>query len=931
MKKIISLIIIAAMIFATLPVFAEADSTVTIAYVKDGETYTAGSAVILGAETNTKVDVARVDFYANDIKIPGCITSLENTLSWTIPTSGSYEIYAKLTTTLGGSYESEKITVYGEPAEKPFLKFDTADDVAKIYGANYALETIPKANANSEYVKKSNFSAPFGPMKTDADRYFTIKGLNVNIGTADPVYLNYLMYASNDIVLRSTLTDYVRAGKTDVTAPDNDHTRPNSDNTANGFIPLKAGWNMLSVSVRENISNGYFAVGAVIDNINEIGFTTYQSNKTIPSDPALYGENAGKKLNEQTNIENTVVYLDSAWVSSAPMAAPKAVSSIPIGATKVCNGLDKMTFTFDKEMELSALSDGDVTVTDENGAAVDNFTLVPSTNALIVDFGENALSYDKTYTVTLSENIKDFYGKSVDSSTREFTFETINSGCEGVEPIASFTYPAANATVASDNVTLAAKVIFGGTVSKVEFFDENDTSLGEGTQGANGEWYLALADGALFAGTHTVYAVVTYGDDNATKVTNGASFEVVEALNYSFTGISAGEEITLNTTAQPLVSRTVGITPAVGVSKVVYKLNGDVKATVTEAPFTWDMPITAVNTDVTLSADVYSVGVIQANPVTYKAIYVEAATTDRLKDDFESQTPSTTVSATGSFSTVHNRSGAYAYTYVSAEDEKLGRDGVVLKIDRNESYSTQSQSLLATAAYPVTDKDTTLGSGDVNNKLRYCFDFYLPAAANGTITLRNVQWATWTDMEILNLSNFKPGVWYSVVAYLDAHADLVTTNVGNNTYFDTFVQRALDGDTWGDPLQYGESKSAIYFASDSDMYIDNIQITRVLDSTRADLFVNGIKKDTAASGETVNVSVANLSSNPASVSVIFALYDDNNELVAVWTDENVNVGANEFSQTTQNVPYTVNGKTGTTVKAFCWNNMNAITPIKSIR
>lgn len=902
MKKIISFLIIAAMLFSTLPVFAtEAEPAVTLAYVKNGESYAAGSTVILGASASV-VEFDRIDFYANGIKIPGCIKSSGKTLNWTIPTSGKFEIQAFATTTGGESLPSDKITVYGVTNEEEMVfSFDSVSDVTSHAYLNWGMSACTENDADVDFAKKSSYSAKWSNLK--ANDTFYITGLNANrIGDK---YLNYLIYSTNDVTLHTRLVDNTLG-----------YTRP--ENQTNGYFSLKSGWNSVSIELALLDKNGYYAAEARIADINEIQFYTTYAN-AIPTGYGFINEGVG--LNSQPNLKDTTVYFDSAWLSDEPVAAPKATCSIPTGSTKVCNALDKLTFTFDKEMDFSVLSDADITVKNTtDNTEIENFTLIPSTNTLIVDFAPNTLAYSKEYTVTLGDNIKDFYGKSVDSTTKTFTFTTVQS-CEAVEPIVSLTYPEKNATLISNNVTLAAKVIFGGSVKGVAFY-EGTNKIADATQGTNGEWY-ATVDGMSDA-SHTVKAVVTYGDTNATKETDAVSFTVSEALEYNFTGIKHGEEITLNTTSQPLVSKEIGITPVTNVSKVVYKIDGVEKATVTEAPFTWDMPITAVNKNVVVSADVYSVGVNPVSAVTYKAIYVEAAT-DRADctDNFDEKAPNTSFSsANGIFETASNRGGDFAISYVSASD--YGRDGNVVLVDKVAS-SPSKGALLIPYGGAVTD-----GTG-LNPRVRFTFDFYLPEAGNGLITLRGKYDIANAKQTVCDISEYSTNTWHTAEVYLDMISKTITTTIDGESEIQTLTDSLYDYLL----MMYNGSnaymKGAIAFEVFSDICIDNYRTTRVLESERTDLFVNGIKKDVTASGETVNVSVANLSQADSTVSVIFALYSEDDEMIGIWANENVPVKSNEFSQTIQNVPYTVNGKTGTKVKAFCWNNMGEISPVKTIR
>ena len=910
MKKIISLIVACLMLITACPVLADATTTASIVSVENGAEFTVGSVIPLMVETNES-QIERIDFYANGIKIPGTATDASKSVVWTPQVAGDYALTAVVTGKTEGTTSAAAVNVRINAADEEMVfTFDSEDSLSTVTGNGVSIDNI--------YTKKSNYSAKWSPNK---DRFVNFTALaGDRIGDT---YINYLIYSTKPITLYSTLT-----------CDSTEMTRPTNYNY--GWFTLKEGWNTVSSEIAKKTADGtayaldgYCAPEERIPVINEILFQA--GNQTVKI-PTGYGfANAGELLYSQTGIEEVELYFDSAWLSKtqASAAAPTATTVLN-GKTDVCNALDKMTINFSKEMDTATLVKGNVTVTSATNGAFEDFTCTASSDAMVIDFTNN-LAYDDTYTVSINENVTDAYGLSV-SGDKEWSFTTIQS-CNNADPIVELTYPKNDATLTSNNVVVAANVTFDGNVDKVEFYKSNDTLLGTGTKGADGEYYCEVAD--LTEGAYSVYAKVSFNTEStlSPKTTSAVSFTVADTINYTLTGLKNGEEIVLNTTINPVISRTVGISDTTGVSKVVYKVDGVEKATVASTPFTWDMPITSIDNAQSVSADVYTAGGKVATPaVSYSAIYVyEEERRKTYSSNFDETVVGTDVAKTDAgISDLKVRTGPkYKVSYEDVTS--IGGTGNAVKIANIQTTIDQT-CLLWTKEVNITD-----GSG-VNSRAAFAFDLYLPntGSEKSVIAVRPTNGKADENkvyLEICKLNTLESGKWHKIKVYLDMESKTITTIINETATVETISDEIV---TQFLAAAAASNKVYIRFDSWGDLYIDNFYQYRVLDkdldgySFREDSFVNGVNYITDAAGVDATVTVANRSASAVNPAVLFALYNSDMKLVKAWV-ENTAVQASELKHINKYVAYNQGGETGSIVKAFCWNSMNELVPVDSIR
>ena len=439
-------------------------------------------------------------------------------------------------------------------------------------------------------------------------------------------------------------------------------------------------------------------------------------------------------------------------------------------------------------------------------------------------------------------------------------------------------------------------------------------------------WEQASLDENLTI-TDRLLPYLKYGNDRVVYIDNYAvrTYDTARERSYSLTGVLDNEQIKLNTTAVPIHARTIGLADATGANKVVYKVDGETKATKTLAPFTWDMPFTDVNTTHEVYAEVYTVfGKKETNRVSYKTVYV-CEHVERFNDTFEGKTGSVVASDVATFSTAQDRSGAYSYDYVDATD--LGRTGTVVKIDRKEDVANTNGCLLGTrrTSVGVTDAD------GANPLVKFSFDFYLPKGktytSNDKIFLSDV--ASYQDGVVCDLSKFETGKWYSVVTYIDVPAREVISNVDGKTTVVKFVKDPSPSNNVVEGMVVnGSTNMQLFVKSFSDLYIDNVRASRIIvDETLTKSFVNGFNYVKDSDSVDTTVSFANMSNAPVEATVYFGLYNGNT-LIEGWKRP-ITVAAKGFTSVTEDVAFKQGDQTGTTVRAFCWTK--ELCPIECIR
>ncbi len=374
-----------------------------------------------------------------------------------------------------------------------------------------------------------------------------------------------------------------------------------------------------------------------------------------------------------------------------------------------------------------------------------------------------------------------------------------------------------------------------------------------------------------------------------------------EAQTYNLTGLSNGEEIALNTTIAPLTTRTVGIDKTDRVYKVVYKVDGVEKATMTASPFTWDMPFTDVGVSHTVSAVAYTAATtVETAGVSYKTVFV-ADSTVRTSNDFEG----------GSY-TEGNGNNFQSFTprgndTLTVVDDVTGRGGKVVSFTRPAAHEKASR--------------LNLSHWYVAGKTAFNFDIYLPSGVTRTagdciyLMTDQIGLDVSSGQALIDLSKVETDKWHSVFVLVDYPAKKVTYCIGEDTYvadIDAAIAEKLIP-----TASVAYPKVFVHIESFNNYYFDNLHIAVQGISTRTDAFLNGYNYDADSDGVDATVSYINMTNDPVVVNVYFALYNGEDTLVKAWA-EPVTVAANGFARINKNIAYEQTNGTGTSVKAFCW-------------
>ncbi len=884
MKKIISLLLVTLLLIVACPVFAaDATSYIQIVSVSDGDTFVAGSPVSLLADTD--LAASRIDFYANGIKIPGTVTDTSKALLWA-PKAGSYELTAKVTATGGGTTTTtDSVSVLvTDPDVKMMVQLDEASDVTAFEQGEGSGTRLLEEHANSEYTKLSSYSAPWinhGERALCEIRWEDDEWINV----ADYSYLNMWIYSNE------AFTTYAGPWATK-------RSDTGAENSRLAVVEVKQGWNLVTIELRKK--------GAA---------ETHSPSMEIYFDDYFKGMSFNSRYPNSSSCTysaNREVYIDSVFASKEiPAAKPVAVTpSIPDEKTDVCNELKRYTLSFNQAMNEDTLKAENVTVTKAGSVEPIVIESVKTTaDTMELTFADSSFENAATYTVALKNKIESLYGVSVGDNCA-FSFTTVAS-CDAVDPIPSFVYPKSGATVASNNVTLAAKVIFDGNVDSVEFFKSDNTSIGVAKKGSNGEYYYTTDQ--LAAGSYSVYAKITY-NTSETKTTENVNFTVAEAETYAITGITDGEQIFINTGETTVLSKTIGLSTTEKVSKVVYRVDGQQKASTAVAPFTWEMPFEDTKSH-EVSAYVYdTMGNVSAvAPVSYQAMYV--ATSNIIGDDFDNGQADAEISvAEGKiFSAKRNDYGSAQYS----TDPVAANQDLVAKINVPDGTNDSNRAVFVTAATIPASK-----------LMRIDFDLYVtnPSWVRLVVSqeYRNgpAPFAPYHLQLSASKAVFKSGTaWNHVTILCDFNA-LTSTIYVNDAYFKTDV---LDS-SWKTA-----KIAAIEFTSEqgNSYYMDNIFVDALTPMSATAPLVDAVTFTDNITSWNADFIVTNLTNAVAECTIFYAVYDANDNLVAV-DSEKVDLVAGGIAHKTYNVLKTYGDKTGTKIRGFVWESVSGVTTCRPL-
>lgn len=605
--KILAMLLSCLLVFGMMPITSWADAPeISITSHKNGDVIAGGENVLLQAEWNiAEGTIKRVDFYANDNKLPGYVTASGETLIWESPSPGTYTLKAVATLIDENTVPSAEVSVF-------------------VKAENIVSSMTPDALTNNwrYYWKNSKFteySNAYGVMEE--------KSILAKAGDNVPVSWD------EDITIKST--DYINILMYVEGVPEN--TQPSV------ILSAMVGTdNKLYKAPTATLKNGWMTVSRCLG-----------VDATIDYLMLYFAEYVNATYKDSIKL-----YVNGFYLSDAPLTADglKAEPVIPDNQEAVCNEIDTYRINFSRPLAVNLTSadlEGAVEVSTD-GTALTGITVEPGTDYIDVK-GLN-LNVGTEYTIKVNGNkVQDIYGFYYGGS--EFTFTTIGNGCTETKPIPRITYPKEGSAISSGSM-LTASVIFSENVNEVEFFEVADggaeTSLGKAVKATGNEW--VLDNPTLSAGSHKIIA----------KATTSSTVETSEAVNftsvktdYRLVGIENGDVLVLNEEYGKTVSvidnstetfktangnqtygtavyNAIGAT-ASNVSKVVYYLNGTKVAENTSAPYTAELSINKIGTN-TLKVDIYdTLGGITPIEKTFEAIY--GYVNKSWSEDFDGETP----------------------------------------------------------------------------------------------------------------------------------------------------------------------------------------------------------------------------------------------------------------------------------------------------
>lgn len=606
MKKLVSLVTILCMALSLFAIPAVAtEPTISVGTIAEGEVYTEGANIVLTADTSGMAEetIVNVDFYANGDKLPGTLIGGNGSLIWYSPAADDYAVKAVATTTAGATVESAAVNIKVDKKVENLVKLNSPDDVKKWYMGSYGDLSASDDNVSTFYTSYSPYALYIKDISYSGNNTIGVKGLSVTI-TSENSNVYVPIYSTSDETLYCNLFAKL------------------SENTSRKQnVELKKGLNICRVG----ISSLYFN-----QQLNAIELTTYGYN--------LSGGQAANILHDTTTdaYKNAEIYIGGAFLMPASVTTLSditAITSIPDGQEKVCNNLSKYRITFSDAIAASLAADA-VTVTNTTDNTPVEITKNVGANYIDVLFAEGTLAYGKNYKIAVSDAVKSILGASFAGA--EYTFSTAADQCTDALPIASVVYPEAGADVAT-STKLAAKVIFNGNVSKVEFYKGTE-SLGEATNYTGNEYVLDNA--ALAEGANAIKAVATL-NDNSTVESAEITVNAAPATEYAIHGIAEDERILINDREYRTVSvidaadvntnktanAGVGfltVPVATGVSKVTYLIDGVVKHIDTDAstPYSWNMPFEKINEVTTLTVQILDTfGNLTEKNINFTTIY----------------------------------------------------------------------------------------------------------------------------------------------------------------------------------------------------------------------------------------------------------------------------------------------------------------------
>ena len=921
-SKLLAMLLALTLMLGMMPsVFASAEGSIAVTSLTDGEVIENGTNVSLQAEWDF-ADVERVDFYANGEKLPGFVTESGERMVWQSPAAGAYAVKAVTTFVSGETEESEAVTVYVKPADAVAVLYADADLDGWYSNSNpINFWGDMKPVGDSAW---GGYSASY----TAAAKWFLQYFKSYTLPT-DKKYLNLQLYIAgipedkeNVNHLDSKLEYYQANGKgASISAQHN----------------LKNGWNTLSI----DISN---AAGLEMNKLN-----FYKSdNATLTADE-------WKALTVQANG----IYCSDSIYDAAGLAA---VPAVPNGKTNVCNELKKYRINFNRPLANNMTEEdlaGSVTIATTNGE-VEGLSVVPGADFIDVVIPESSLALNTEYTVAVAaDKVIDFYGNSYAGGS--FTFTTIANECTNAEPIPSVTYPKNESTVSADS-KLSASVIFSGNVSAVEFVSITDAETAlTGTVVKSGREYTLIPDdGQLVAGnSYTVKAKAT--TEGGVFYSDAVTFSVGASTAYSLVGIENGDNVMINDNLGKTVyviddsaksryydgkennfkvkngksdgsngaenAEATYVNPekyAEGIAKVVYYLNGERTAAVTEAPYDTEIDTKKIGAN-TLVAEIHDMmGGVTTIERSFNAAYGYVASS--YNEDFESDYPVVPETMISKYPDVTFADATATTTNDERKqviDTHNGSKALGVYSGRGYTYAncagTKNTNHSNIGLWPEA-LDVTAGTSRVFLEFDYSADKFS----------HNIHYIALEDaFKLSKGDNAKYGVIVLPKDLLQGTAknNFKTTRIGLDIEWDTD-----DHISWKVYLNGKECyRQSTYIMYDTTIapvkltpvlagnqisvwnYIDNI---RVAAYTIPDEDVVGVAAEPRSftADASAQITVANKSANPTDILNFVAVYDNESGKLVGATPYEIDLQA----ETVNEGNYTITVEDGQTAKIFTW-------------
>ncbi len=863
MKKLVSLVTILCMALSLCIIPAAAvEPTISVGTIAEGEVYTEGANIVLTADVSKMSDVKNVDFYANGDKLPGTLAGGTGSLIWYAPAAGNYAVKAVATTVSGATEESAVVNIKVSKEVENLFKFNSPEDIKKWKVGYEGREDASDDNVSTAYTSYSPYSLYVKNISYTGNSAIVLKDLDVTI-TKDNSNVYIPIYSTSDETLKCNVAVTV-----------------NSIRLGRNATDLKKGWNLYRIGIGSSVYN---------TKLTKFEFTEY-------------GYGLDSTITNTDAYKNAEIYIGGAFLmpeSVTTLPALTAETSIPDRQEKVCNNLSKYRITFSDAITESSVADA-VTVTNTKDDTTVDVTTNVGANYIDVLFAEGTLAYGKSYKIAVSDAVKSILGASFAGA--EYTFSTAADQCTDALPIASVVYPKAGADVAT-STKLAAKVIFNGNVSKVEFYKGTEL-LGEATNYTGNEYVLDNA--ALAEGANAIKAVATL-KDNSTVQSAEITVNATPATEYAIHGIAEGERVLINDREYKTVSVIdaadvntekdtskggfISVPKATDVSKVTYLIDGVVKHIDTDAStaYSWNMPFEKINEVTKLTVQILDTfGNLTEKNINFTAIYGDVYSEQF--SDFENgevEANKATNITTGKL-TITNEEVSDNQHELKVVSDEYGK--YVRLAPLNIINVPTVTNAAATAKFARIEFDVRKTTG-------FRFSIELHKTFNGTIPATVLQ--AWNGAGVMNGGI---NTVYHITIEIDASTGDYITYINDTEFF------RANASGLKDITSVMVVANAVGYAnSGNEFYLDNVKMTSYTHRTGT--------LDVEKEGSTVKA--INTNADAEGIKVITATYNGN-QLADVVIDD-VTVPTNGIF----NKEYTV----GTNDKLFVWKDFVTLKPL----